>query len=454
VELLILIVVFFVLLILTFRAPDAPKLGRLLFFLGLMGVAGFLGFMFAVKVLDYNPNPDKVRLAHLLTENKLIDLAKIAPGIFDLDYVVRLDTDGDLEGESNKNDENQEARQEWIALYQYDVVNTSSAARQGPFGAAIYDYDHCRPPAIQSYQLVPVSYDYLAEDAIRFVKKDPKTGDLWVENIIKYRELQPPRNEEALDRPELIIFGRSRGVRTDLNIFRKVGVEPTCSEDKPWETPDTGQCSPNPISYKNIGSFRGSYSVGLKGSTVTVVDRGGFERSQLTIRRQYEPGENGSYFKPGTQVLYDPVEHSLGFGPGQPDEVSQVYYPEKAVLAFYLNLAKDEQQLEKSGSYLSETAQDRYVMKTDTFGLRSAATSYDRILVWEIRYQPDVEAEILHKPRDITVTIAGVKKGDKPGSQRPCHVTWTVVGVKNTQAQPYGCEWKLEDWSSDCALGK
>jgi len=449
-ELLILIVVFFALLILTFRAPAAPRLDRLIFFLLLLAVTGVLGFMFAVKVLEYNPNPDKLRLAHFLTENKLVDLTKIAPGVFDLDYVIRLDTDGDPEVREEKDPE---SRQEWVVLYRYDVVGAGAKKQQGPFGAAIYDYTRCRPPAIESYELVPVSYDYLAEDSILFVKKEPKKGDLWVENIIKYADPQSVSEEGALDRPEVIIFGRSRGVRTDLNVFRKVGVESTCTERTPWVVPEVEQC-PNPIYYENIGSFRGSYSVGLEGNVVTVVDRGGFERSQLTVRRRYEPGKNGSYFKPGTQVLRDPVEYSLGFGPGQPDEVSQVYYPEKAVLAFYLNLGKDEEKLEKARSYLSEDVQGGPDFRTNSFGLPAAASTFDRVLVQEIRYQPNIEAEIRHEVREVTVTIVGLKKGEKAGSQRPCHVTWEVVGAKNLQAQPYGCEWKLEAWSSDCAQGK
>jgi len=64
------------------------------------------------------------------------------------------------------------------------------------------------------------------------------------------------------------------------------------------------------VSYANVGSFRGNYLVRRSGSTVTVIDRAGFERSQFTTEKSYRP-LNGSYFKPGTQTLLDPVEVTL-----------------------------------------------------------------------------------------------------------------------------------------------
>ena len=31
-----------------------------------------------------------------------------------------------------------------------------------------------------------------------------------------------------------------------------------------------------------------------------------------------------------------------------------------------------------------------------------------------------------------------------------CEVIWTVVGVENPQARPYGCEWRLDSYVSSC----
>jgi hypothetical protein len=294
--------------------------------------------------------------------------------------------------------------------------------------------------------LVPVNYDYLGQDSANMV----------VEDIMPYAD--PLSGDQ--NRPEVIVNGATRGVVTDLNIFRKTGVELSCLQRQQWQAAHPGEALPNPLSYKNIGSFRGNYSVQRNGSTVTVVDRAPFERSQITIKRHYRP-QDGSYYRLGTQILLDPVEYSLGFGPGKPDEIPQVYYPEKAVLAFYLNLGKDKKNLDEAKGYLSPDAQSIYNMQTDPFGLSTAEDSVARardklarVLVWEIRYQPDVTAEQLHQNRDVTVTVTGVDEDGNIDYDHSCQVTWTVVGVENPSAQPFGCEWRLESYWTTCVGGK
>ena len=440
-ELLILIAVWFTFFILTFRSPGAPKLIRLVFFTLLMATSAVVGYVFLVRVLDWNPNPTRVQLANYLTENKMIDLQQVAPGVFDLDYIHRVDTDWDPE----RGDEDDPlAKKEWLVFYRYDVVNAGSQRPQGPYGAAIYDPDHCRPPAILSYELIPVSYDYL--------------GASWasideIDNIIPYKD---PLSKN-LDRPEVVITGGTSGTQ-DLNVFRKVGTEPTCLERQEWMRSHPGQVYPTAwrVRYQNIGSFRGDYRVDMEGSTVTVWDSAGFERNQFTIRKQYRPA-NGSYFQPGTQVLLPPVEYSVDFGPGQPDDVPNVYYPEKAVLAFYLNLTKDEERLAKAKTWLSPSAQQLYNMRTDPFGLStdpdSVATARKelaRVLVWEIRYEPNVEGEILHEDQEVVAVVTGVNDKGEIDYEHPCQVTWTVVAVENPRAMPYGCEWGLESYWTTC----
>ena len=421
-----------VLAVLTFRPPDTPKISRLVFFLLWLGTSFLLGYFFLIKVFGFNPNPYKVEIARRLTSDKTIYLGDLVPGLYDLDYISRVDTDG----------EDETIKQEWLAFYQYDVTTSSEGAKKGPYGGAIYDYDNCRPPAILSYELVPISYDYLGQDAV-----SPQ-----VENIISYAD--PVSGGK--DRPELIMNGSTRGVVTDLNVFRKTGVALDCFQVQQWRIVHPGETFPNPLRYENIGSFRGNYRVSRDGATVTVVDRSPFERSQIAIRRQYRP-ENGSYFRPGTQTLLNPVEYSLIFGPGQPDQVPQVYYPEKAVLAFYLNLTKDETQLKTAEGYLSEGAKQAYDIQTDPFGLstdpNSVAKARDklaRVLVWEIRYQPDIAAEQLHQDRQVTVIVTGVDKDGNIDYAHPCQVTWKVVGRPNPQALPYGCEWALDLYRSSC----
>lgn len=441
-ELVILIAVWFLFFILTFRSPGAPKVIRLLFFVLLMAMSAVLGYVFLVRVLDWNPNPTKVNIANYLTENRMIDLQQIAAGVPDLDYIHRVDTDGDTEANIGQDPL---AGKEWLVFYQYNIVGGDSQRPQGPFGAAIYDPDHCRPRAIRSHELIPTSYDYLGVN----------WADIYaIDNIIPY---QDPLSK-GLDRPEVVISGGAASPIQDLNVFRKVGTEPTCLERQDWLRSHPGQVFPAAwqVRYENIGSFRGSYKVKMEGSTVTVWDSGGFERNQFTIRKMYRP-ENGSYFQPGTQVLLPPVEYSVDFGPGQPDDVPNVYYPEKAVLAFYLNLTKDDQQLAKAKTWLSPAAQQIYNMKTDPFGLStdpdSVATARKelaRVLVWEIRYEPDVQAEILHQDQEVVAVVTGVNDKGAIDYDHPCQVAWTVVAVENPQALPYGCEWGLESYWTTC----
>ncbi len=452
-ELVILVAIWFLFLVLTFRFPGAPRISRLLLFLMWLGVSAVLAYTFAIEVLDWNPNTAKVSIANHLTDDKMIDLQQIAPGVYDLDYIHRVDTDWAPEGENEKDEL---AAQEWLVFYQYDVVGASSENPKGPFGAAIYDPSRCRPPAIDSYELVPRSYDYLGQNWASIHS---------VDNIIPY---QDPLSH-GLDRPEVLISGLTRGLMTDLNIFRKAGIDPSCLERQEWQRLNPDQCFAEPyqVHYENIGSFRGNHRVRIKGSTVTVWDRGPFERSQLTIEKQYRPNKNnGTYwtdetFNTDRPVLMDPVEESVTFGQGQPDDIPEVYYPEKAVLAFYLNLGKDAKNLERARSYLSPSAQQIYDIKRDPFGLSTdpanparARQKLARVLVYEIRYQPDIRAEQLHEDQDVTVTVLGVNEKGQYDKGFVCQVTWTVVAVENPQALPYGCEWGLESFWTTCPPGE
>ncbi len=430
---LVLALTWLVLLFLTFRAP-APKLDRLFFFVLLLGVSGFLAYVFLVNVFGYNPNPTRVNIANRLTQNKFIDLIQIVPGVYDLDYIQRVDTDSATE----------EIVNEWFVFYQYDVHENPQQKNyqrryQGPFGAAIYDYDGCRPPAILSYELIPVSYDFLGQDS----------ATVAVENIVDYKDpLSANQN-----RPEVIVNGFTRGVVTDLNIFRKVGVQLDCHQWQQWRETHAGEAFPNPIRYENVGSFRGNHSVSRNVDTVSVFDRAPFERSQITIRRDYRPLD-GSYFRSGTQVLLDPVEFTLTFGAGRPDDIPQVYYPEKTVLAFYLSLGKDQANLDLAESYLSPDARKIFDIKTNQFGLHMPRSELAKVLVWEIRYEPNIEAERLHLNREVTVTVVGKDTQGQIDYAHPCQVTWEISGLENPAALPYGCEWTLEGYRSNCVAGK
>ncbi|MFC2037920.1 hypothetical protein ACFLYD_08195 [Chloroflexota bacterium] len=434
-------VLWLVLLGATFRFPGSPRVSRLIFFQLLLLVSFLLGYFFLINVLKFNPNPLRVDLARRLTDNKMIYLGDIVPGLSDLDYIRRIDTDGVKES----------IKEEWLAFYQYDVEKDQESGKvRGPFGAAIYDYDRCRPPAMLSFELVPVDYDYLGQDA----------ADVKVKNIISHED------DDGVDYPEVLIYGSTRGVVTDLNVFRRTGPGPSWCDPTPMDGVVSEETLESAVQYENVGSFRGNVGVRQEGATVTTVDRAPFERSQITIRRSYEPVAD-SYFVqeapdyPRGKVLLDPVELKLAFGPAFPDDIPEVYYPEKAVLAFYLLLGKDRKNLERAGGYLSKDAQSLYNMRTDPFGLSTdpdnparARSKLARVLVQEIKYWPDVEAERSHQEREITVTVLGVNEKDEYDNRYRCEVTWTVIGVDNPQALPYGCEWRLDSYWSTCEPGK
>jgi hypothetical protein len=417
-----------VLLVLTFRHP-APGIGRLFWYSLWVVATAALVWVVLLRVFEYNPNPLRVNLANRLTKDKFIDLLQIVPGAYDLDYIHRIDTDNATE----------EIAEEWLVFYQYDVHTTLEGRAVGPYGAAIYDYTECRPPAILSYELIPAAYDYLGQDA----------ATVLVQNLIAYDD---PLSGNK-DRPEVIINGYTAGTATDLNFFREVGVQLDCYQWQQWRATHGVEAFPNPIRYQNIGSFRANYRVSRSGERVSVYNRSPFDRSQITIRRDYQPMD-GSYFKPGTEVLLDPVEVSLTFGAGRPDDIPQVYYPEKAVLAFYLNLGKDQQKLGEAESYLSPDAQQIFDIQTDQFGLAMPRSELAQVLVWELRYYPNIEAELLHQTREVTVLVVGKSTSGEIDSAHPCVVTWDVVGVEHPGAIPYGCEWRLESYRSDCAAGK
>jgi hypothetical protein len=283
---------------------------------------------------------------------------------------------------------------------------------------------------------VAISHDYLGQDYLGMVSG----------NIIPYADPV----SAGQDRLEVIANGFTRGVVTDLNVFRKTGVGLDCFQMQQWRATHPGEAFPNPFRYENIGSFRANYRIGRNGATITTVDRSPYERSQITIRRQYRP-LNGSYFEPGTHVLLPPVESTLAFGPGEPDQITQVYYPEKTVLAFYSNLTQDETQLAQAHSQLSTDAQAIFDIETDQFGLAMPRDRLARVLVLEIRYDPNVAAEQLHKDREVTVTVVGVDKDGNIDWANPCTVTWGIVGWPQPGALPYGCEWKLDWYHSNCA---
>jgi len=429
---LILALAFMVLFYVIFRSP-APRLDRLVFFLLWLAVGGVLAYLFAVRVLHYDPDPMRLGIARRITDNKIVDFTQFVPGLpEDLDLIQRLDVD----------EVDEEEEDEWLVFYRYDEVVKDEEVVAGPFGAAVYDMDKCRPPGVLSYELAPENYDYLSLDL-------PRISDVLVANIIQHQEEYGPeclRQGNGPDRVELIVFGRTSGVRTDLNIFRLAGQDLTCIERQQWQDFYGDSNYPCPLTYENIGSWRGNYGVALGGSTVTTFDRAPFERSVLVVKRVYVPDpQTGSYFLPATEpgaakVLRDPVEVGIEFGPGAPENTKQVYYPEKTVMAFFLQLGSDA---DKAMENVCEVKGSQRRYDPFDFGLTLPERNLQKVTVCEIRYNPDIVAERNHRPQTVDVRVVEVPQNGSGNCNDARLLRCTVIAEEDPRALPYGCQWCL-----------
>ena len=418
------------LFIFTFQGEDAPLFSRLVYFQLLVLVTLLLCYFFLVKVVGINPNPFRVKMSRSLLDDKGIYLEDVVPGLNDLSDIHRIDTDWDRDDLVEK---------EWVVFYQYDVSTPQEGLPRGPFGGAIYDLDRCRPPVIYSFELVPVSYDYLAQDTVA----------IKVDNIIRYKDpLSWDPTGQALDRPEVIITGMTGGVVTDLNIFRKVGGDKECEPRREVQTgTELHQAVTVPFTYQVIGTFRGNYLVSRDGATVTVEDRAGFERSQIVARRVYTPDPaTGSYLVPVAHdpdklVLREPDWVGLGFGPGRPDDTREVYYPEKTVLAFFLDLGGNSRRA------LSNECQGKGTgeYNPEQFGLTLPLRDLEEVVVCELGYIPDIEGEQNHDAQRVRAEVVEVPKGGTKSCAEARSLECVVMAAPDPRALPYGCEWCVQE---------
>lgn len=353
-----------------------------------------LGTWLVVRLTRYDVDPIKVDLANWLTKERIINLQDVAPGIQTVRHIFRMDTDSD-------------DFEEWVVFYSYDWTEEG----KGPYGAAVYDVDTCRPPAIVTYELRPYDYDYVTENLALRWTGEPKLRDV-----------------NADGKLELVLQ-----FKDDMSVFRWFDNTRGC------EVPGPGQQG-----YQLVGTFRGSGGVQIEGGgRVVVKDRGFFERSQMAVKKVYEPDDSGSYLRPEGGGLYDPKETGVDFTFGLPLTGTQLYYPEKAVLSFYLNLGQDNAE---ARSYLCADVKKTYPIKDHQFGIALPRDLVSRVLVKEIAYTPNVEAERLHIATSVTVTVVGIGTDGQADEAHPRRVTIGVRGVPEQGALPYNCTWCLESF--------
>ena len=226
--------------------------------------------------------------------------------------VERADTDAD-------------GFEEWVVFYLFD-----KRARNSPILGAVYDNDRGNPPVVFPYHLNAPDRNYLSEQQVF-------GPSLTVQELAT--DLTPTDNNPAgVNVPELIIQSAN-----ELTIFRYR------KNSEPWDFPRDA-----PSRYEPIGFFRGSGGVTInltQGAPdygrVSVIDRNGYERSQLAIRSVYglridSQTGNETYLDSlpplggvGAPKLAAPLISTVDFYPTPPDDIFNTPYPEKIVLAFY-----------------------------------------------------------------------------------------------------------------------
>ena len=364
--------------------------------------------VFAVYVGNVDLDLTRVGLAKSSTQDRIINFLDISPDVGTIRNVFRLDTDNDKS-------------KEWVVFFKHEAK---------AYSAAVYDVEQCSFPRIVTYPLSPVDNDYVAEEMYDSFT-NPWSGPT-LSNL-----------DGALPAPVLVILSRDGQT---LNIFQWVDLAGrSCDE-----------AAAGARKYQVIGTFRGNGGVTLNGKRVVVKDRNGFERSQLAIERTYEL-EAGAFLQPDGS-LRPHIEAKVTFQFDQAKDLRDTFYPEKAVLAFYLALFQKDGAKSDAGAawqpqdYLSQgkltpanqTPGQPYALVSSTFGLEGERAAMKAARVVGISYAPDVAAELAHQPQQVTVEAVAIdQNGQSIGAVR--HITWKVIAEPKEGAAPCGCEWKLDE---------
>jgi hypothetical protein len=115
-----------------------------------------------------------------------------------------------------------------------------------------------------------------------------------------------------------------------------------------------------------------------------------------------------------------------------------VYYPEKTVLAFFLDLGPDP---DAAMSYVC-AGKGRTTYRPEDFGLTLPLNKLAKVVVCELAYNPDVLGEQNHNDQFVNAKVVEVAK---TGGSNDCalahEVRCQVIAEQNPAALPYGCEW-------------
>ncbi len=275
--------------------------------------------------------------------------------------VTRIDTDSD-------------GFAEWVVFYRFDLQNGRS-----PVQAMVYDNDRGNPPVIFPYALRPPNRDYLGEGS----------ASIEMTQVLDSEEI-----------PQVMIWGANR---TSLNIFKFQDNSET------WDFPRDA-----PPRYQPIGFFKGDGGVRFSESNkqVTVIDRNGFERSQLAIRSIYSlnPVTDNYLDSTDSTRLVAPVVSTIDFYDRPPDNIFSTDFPEKIVLAFYLSNCsgsddtlcsrRDDTSWDAADFLTAEALNEYQNGNAAYFGLNGFGIS--ALSVTNLRYYPQLETDT-----DLLVTGQG-----------------------------------------------
>ena len=361
---------------------------------------------FTLRMLRIDPRPLIDESAQLMTSGRIVAYEEAIPfrlgDSLSAAQIVRLDTDGD-------------EFQEWIVFYSFDLQNGLS-----PVKAVVYDNDRGNPPVIFPYALRPPNRDFISEGPVASI------------------ELKPILEGE---RQQILVWGDAS---TDLNIFQFT------QNSEPWDFPRDA-----PPRYQPIGFFRGTGGITFDDTTknVTVIDRNGFERSQLSIRSIFalNPATNTYLDSFDSTKLAAPIVSTIDFFQRPPENIFDTEFPEKIVLAFYASTCAGENETLcdwatlnwDTARFLTAEARDEFQRNNASyFGLDSLDNTPD-ISVTNLRYFPQLETD-----PDLLVTGGGrdVVTGEQ-GQFNIVDVTFAVSG-RPVQAIRYDMrlvegQWKI-----------
>jgi hypothetical protein len=379
--------------------------GTVLLVLGLTLVA-----LLVIAILQIDIDPFIRQASVMQTGHRLVDFFTLLPeDHYRVRQVLYENTDDDQE-------------EEWVVFYQFDLADG-----RNPYGGAVYDSDRGVPPVLFPYRLLPPDRDYLSDSAVRLELQDIVTAD------------------EVTVVPELFVYGdlpispKSGGpLSSDLTIFRHI------PNSLPWEYPRD-----EPRRYRVIGSFRGDGGVTFDPASkiVTVLNRAGYDRSQLAVEAKYAlDGARGTYMSvTDPEQLSAPISSQVIFTFGMPPDILDTPYPEKLVVGFYEMLERDEPAVSPrdflTGQALIEYDQGNLAY----FGFENVTGKWadvNELKIMQLSYAPEFEefdpsvTVLGSDPRFLVVGVAFEATVGQASTRTSAPLQWVTIVVRG--------KWKID----------